>query len=377
MSRINQRINDLISSVSYIEKETNLFDLKFPDLPNKRGKYNFHHIMKQLGHTSKLEYIKSGSTGHTFRIKTINGQYAVKLTAYSKREHYGGVSDAERPENADLRMLNLLSEFVKTKVTPHIVLPLCTFHTSLDPFIIPINPKQSKKYKIFMERCNKKEFYNTAVVLISEWANGGDLLDFLRRNYKKIDLIHWKVILFQIIFTLAVIHKKYPGFRHNDLKANNILLQISTKPRIPQYFQYQYENKTYRVPDIGVQVRLWDFDFSCIPDIINNQKVDAKWTNNINVKAEPNRYYDIHYFFSTLIGFFPNLEEVIPYEMQIFYSKVLPEQFRIPPYCLKKERRLVKNRMKINGDIYDYPNEYCYPEKLLEDDFFNEFAVNN
>ena len=123
--------------------------------------------------------------------------------------------------------------------------------------------------------------------------------------------------MFQIIFTLAVIHKKYPGFRHNDLKANNILLQISTKPKIPQYFQYQYENKTYRVPDIGVQVRLWDFDFSCIPDIINNQKVDAKWTNNINVKAEPNRYYDIHYFFATLLGFFPNLEEVIPYEMQI------------------------------------------------------------
>ena len=83
MSRINQRITDLISSVSSIEKDTNLVDLQFPELPNKNGKYNFHHIMKQV--IPKLEYIKSGSTGHTFRIKTTYGQYAVKLTAYSKR----------------------------------------------------------------------------------------------------------------------------------------------------------------------------------------------------------------------------------------------------------------------------------------------------
>ena len=36
---------------------------------------------------------------------------------------------------------------------------------------------------------------------------------------------YWRVIFFQIISVLAVIHKKYPNFRHNDLKANNILLQ--------------------------------------------------------------------------------------------------------------------------------------------------------
>ena len=59
---------------------------------------------------------------------------------------------------------------------------------------------------------------------MSEWANKGDLLDFIRRHYNKLTLIHWKVFLFQIISTLAVIQSKFPSFRHNDLKANNILV---------------------------------------------------------------------------------------------------------------------------------------------------------
>ena len=28
---------------------------------------------------------------------------------------------------------------------------------------------------------------------MSEWANKGDLLDFIRRHYNKLTLIHWKV----------------------------------------------------------------------------------------------------------------------------------------------------------------------------------------
>jgi serine/threonine protein kinase len=376
MSRIAERLHTIQHSVAAVQ-DTDLFHLQFPSLPQWGYSKDFHDIMRKLGKQSRLEYIKSGSTGHTFRVKTSSGYYAVKLTAYTKREQYGGVCDEARPENAELRMLNLLSEFVKTKVSPHIVLPVSTFHTSLQPFILPISESQSKKYKLFMKRCNKKEFYDTATVLISEWVNGGDLLDFLRRNYKKLELKHWKVIVFQIIFTLAVIQKKYPGFRHNDLKANNILVEITKRPKTPQYYEYQYEDKRFQVPDIGIQTRLWDFDFSCIPGVIENQKVDASWTNKINVKPEPNRYYDVHYFFCTLLGFFPDLEEVIPYELQHFYSKVLPEKFRTEPFCLNKQRRLIKNSIKIGGIFYEYPNEYCYPEKLLEDDLFSEFVVSS
>ena len=41
----------------------------------------------------------------------------------------------KRPENAELLMIKLLSEFIINKQTPHIVLPITTFNTSIKPFI--------------------------------------------------------------------------------------------------------------------------------------------------------------------------------------------------------------------------------------------------
>ena len=65
---------------------------------------------------------------------------------------------------------------------------------------------------------------------------------------------------------------------------------------------YKINGQYYVVPNIGFQVKLWDFDFSCIPGKVGNCKVNAEWTNEINIKPEQNRYYDVHYFFNTLMN---------------------------------------------------------------------------
>ena len=41
----------------------------------------------------------------------------------------------KRPENTELLMIRLLSYFVINKQTPHIVLPMTTFNTSIKPFL--------------------------------------------------------------------------------------------------------------------------------------------------------------------------------------------------------------------------------------------------
>ena len=132
--------------------------------------------------------------------------------------------------------------------------------------------------------------------LISEWADSGDLLDYIRKNYQNFTLKHWRVIIFQILSVLSVIQAKYPSFRHNDMKANNILVNNIGKARENNNFQYKINGQIYIVPNIGIQVKLWDFDFACIPDKIDNCKVEAEWTSKINVIPKKNRYYDIHYF---------------------------------------------------------------------------------
>ena len=187
-------------------------------------------------------------------------------------------------------MLRILSYFV-IKQTPHIVLPVGTFNTSIKPFL-SLSEKQyvnSKKYDEFLKKYKKGDYHSNVSVLISEWANGGDLLEYLRNNYKNMTSLDWKVIIFQIVSTLATIQVKYPTFRHNDLKANNILVHhIPFSDGKKNLFKYDVNGKKYGLPNIGIQIKIWDFDFACIPGVVDNLKVSADWTDKINVKPEQN-----------------------------------------------------------------------------------------
>jgi len=336
---------------------------------NKK-KFDFHRVINEIG--GKLRYIKSGTTGHTFKgiIVTENGvnvNYAVKVVAYPKKEKYGDLNDARRPENAELMMIRLLSYFVVRKQTPHIVLPVGTFYTSITPFINLIDGNyvdtENKRYQEFIDKYKNGEYYDTVSILISEWANRGDLLEFIKKNYKEFTTLHWKVIFFQIISVLAVIQSKFPSFRHNDMKANNVLIhKIGQRGTI---FSYVVCRRKYFVPNIGYQIKLWDFDFACIPGTVENAKVSAKWTDEINVKPIKNRYYDMHYFFNTLIkkGFFPELIEdpTISKEIKEFINRIVPAKYQTGDYVTKRGR-ILENE------------EYLIPDDVLRTDpFFEEF----
>ena len=339
-------------------------------LPKKN--YDFVKVIDQIG--GKLLYIKSGSTGHTFRgvyldPKDPRPSYAVKIVAYPRKENYGDVYDPTRPENAELIMLRVLSQFVLSNQTPHIILPICTFNTSIKQFV-SLNSSdfvKNKKYDNFVERYQNHEYYNNVSVLISEWANNGDLMDFLRKKYRKFKIKHWRVLFFQLLSVLAVIHKKYPAFRHNDLKANNILVQKLETNKKHNKYMYDINGQVYVVPNLGFNIKLWDFDFACIPGIVDNAKVSAKWTSKININPQQNRYYDVHYFFNTLTskGFMPDFfnDNHIPDEVKEFIKRVVPDKYRSGDKISERGRILTNE-------------EYLTPDQILkEDDFFEDFRT--
>lgn len=367
-----------VETESYINPYLNGSDENSNDtrfVMNKK-KHDFYNIINQIG--GKLLYIKSGTTGHTFKgiVPTSDGQkvnYGVKVVAYpkNKREGYGDFNDIRRPENAELLMIKCLSYFVVKKQSPHIVLPIGTFNTSIKPFVNLVKDKiideGSKKYTEFVKKYKKDGYYDTVSILISEWANRGDLLDFIRNHYKEFTATHWKVFFFQIISVLAVIQSKYPGFRHNDFKANNILVQKITQRS--SIFSYTVNRERYTVPSIGYQIKIWDFDFACIPGVVNNSKVEASWTDRINVNPERNRYYDIHYFFNTLImkGFFPQFmeDDCVAQEAKDFVNRIVPTKYRKGKYVAERGRILVNT-------------EYMLPNDILKNDpFFEEFRKNS
>ena len=95
------------------------------------------------------------------------------------------------------------------------------------------------------------------------------------------------------------------------------------------------------VPYIGMQIKIWDFDFACIPGIVDNSKVSSNWAKKqINVRPRKNRYYDMHYFFNTLRskGFFPHFySEYVPKEVVEFVHRIIPSEYREGKYVTEKE----------------------------------------
>jgi hypothetical protein len=352
--------------------------------------HDFYSVITQIG--GKLSYIKSGSTGHTFKgtIQMDDGSpnidYAVKVVAYPKNKQYGTMYDIRRPENAELLMIRLLSYFIIKGCTPHITLPIGTFYTSIDPFtnLIENNfvKSDNKKYIEFIQKYKNGGYHDNVSILISEWANRGDLLDFIRKNHREFTTLHWKVIFFQVISVLAVIQSKFPAFRHNDLKANNVLIhKVQQKGSM---CSYKVQHKQYYVKNIGYRCKIWDFDFACIPGVVENFKVNTEWTNEINVKPEQNRYYDLHYFFCTLIrpGFFPNLmtDSHIDQSIKDFINRIVPKKYQ---YGKKIKDAVFKNGKKIADAKYEIisergrllvNDEYVTPnDVLMKDPFFEEF----
>jgi hypothetical protein len=336
---------------------------------------DFGKAVSDLG--GKLLYIKSGSTGHTFKgvyPPLENGNpdprksYAVKIVAYPKKENYGDMYNIKRPENAELMMIKLLSQFVINSETPHVVLPITTFNTSIKPFLslTKNNIVDSKKFEQFVEKYEKGEYYQNVSVLISEWANGGDLLDYIRKHYKTFKIRHWRTIFFQILSVLAIIQAKYPSFRHNDLKGNNLLVNLIDMSK--KKYKYVINNQIYIVPNIGFQLKLWDFDFACIPGIVDNSKVDSDWTSKINITPQQNRYYDVHYFFNTFTrkGFFSEFwtEKEVPDKVKEFVKRVVPEKYNSGKYVSEKGRILIND-------------EYLTADEILKNDVFFKVMREN
>ena len=334
---------------------------------------DFYNIINKLN--SKLIYIKSGAYGNTFKGIVVDENdnevmsYGVKMVAYPRKHGYGSLYNITRPENAEICMLKLLAYFVLRCHTPHVILPICTFNTSIKPFLNLQNDevvsKDNQKYTDFIKGYKEGMYFETVSIVISEWANRGDLSMFLKKHYQKLKLIHWQCIFFQIISTLAVIQSKYPAFRHNDLKANNIL--ISKNDLCNKILLYKVNKKEYTLPAIGYCTYLWDFDFACIPGVVENSKVYQDWTKKINITSKKNRYYDVHYFFCTLIfkGFLPELmsDPIVPNEVKEFIVYILPEEYRPGHPSGKTNKRC---RLMVDDELYK-------PVDLLNHKFFEPF----
>jgi len=257
---------------------------------------------------------------------------------------------------------------VLEKQTPHLVLPITIFNSSIHHFL-NINLKDEKRYMKFVNNYKNGHFHEEVSILINEWADRGDLLKYLRKNIKHLTTRMWKVLMFQLISCLATIHTRFPNFRHNDLKANNILVQKLNPTTNSKIFHYHIGDQNYYVPSIGIMLKIWDFDFACIKGVVDNHKVEEPYfLERGNISSKRQQYYDLHYFLNTVgkPGFVDCFYDTIPKEFEEFIHRVVPPEYRDPNsgYVAEKGRLLVDT-------------EYTTPKEIIEKDpFFAEFRID-
>lgn len=390
---------------------------------------DFAEIMDCVGF--KLRYVKSGAYGHTFHASSLDGktQVAIKIVPYCKgKRSLDDIDDPKNPVNVEILMLRLLSQYVTNERCPHIVAPIITFNTPIHSFIDYIsnnnfhyfdkNAKVSKplseqsSYKEFLLKQKKGYYHDTLSVLISEWADRGDFLEYLQANYLEFTETTWKVLFFQIVAMLACIQQNFPNFKHNDLKANNILIKSNHASNRFKCYKYCIYNRYYLIPNIGISIKFWDFDFSSIESVIDNAKLEFKWAKDLGISSVANRYADLHYFFNSLIHFFDPLKkknDSIPESVFAFINRIIPSDKVLR--CRTKEevhesnkkvieevprtwfdhasqkwittiqkKEVVKKvkevRKKPTFRMESLTLEYMSPEMLLKtDEFFQEFRV--
>jgi hypothetical protein len=179
----------------------------------------------------------------------------------------------------------------------------------------------------------------------------------------------WKVLMFQLISCLATIQSKYPNFRHNDLKSNNVLVQKLNPTTNSKVFHYHIEDKHYFLPSIGIMLKIWDFDFAVIKGVVDNLKTEEPYfLERGNISSKKHQYYDLHFFLNTIgkPGFVDGFYETIPGEFRDFIHRIIPPHFRDSKdgYVAEKGRLLVDT-------------EFMTPREIIErDPFFKEFRID-
>lgn len=131
-------------------------------------------------------------------------------------------------------------------------------------------------------------------------------------------------ILFQLVFTLSVIQKKYPYFVHHDLFMRNILA-TDYRAKKNDYFRYYFDDYVFDVPVKGYMVKIADFGlsnlneknkntpklvksqhediFNIIYDIYNGQNLGAVSCMSIAKKRKnKNKEEFLHQYFSRFIN---------------------------------------------------------------------------
>ena len=282
-----------------IKKNISLIDIKMSNA--------FDYMTNAL--TDEISYIGKYNSKWVFK-RTSSSSYPCNLSIGTYTQG-GNVNDLGRSELYNPTMHYILSELIISEKFKHIILPFMFFDVSQSI----LKTKLPDVYNVIKDDIDQST--KLYLFVTEHYFKMMTLNEYLEQEHTKMTLIDWKVLIFQVLYTLFKITDRLQKFRHNKLNLDAIRI-YKKKEKKEENIVYKIGITNFYIPPVDFEIKLTDFDISNTTDYIRN-----KTSNEIT----DNPYYDLHYFISHLYIFIKKNNVSIPKELETFINDVIPEKF--------------------------------------------------
>jgi serine/threonine protein kinase len=342
---------------------------------------NCENITSLVNTVKVIKTLGQGSTGHSIQLCNDNNcEYpiAAKFSKVTPKLKF----DQTHPVKVEMKIQKIVNKLVKDRICPHFNQtygePVVCNSSELNKIDHFVNYFKEFKDGNLSSSQKKNIFEGIKKVVVSFMELGeSDLFEYLLIQSKKITLMEMKSIVFQVYYSLTVLQYHEPGFKHLDLKTDNILVfKPDPKKTKGKFNKYVIGDREYFLPADGIQVKIFDFDFA-VSDKIENSKISCDIFGKIGLSKDHNPVQDCHYFLNFLINF---RKEYYHYKKPVmdFLKSLLPESLS----GKDKNNVIVNYRLSnynkfsgiLNCNYVPPKGEMLTPaEALIESNHFKEF----
>lgn len=244
-----------------------------------------------------LKQIGTGKYSDIFAVHRGDDSFAMKISYYTedtiekfiKKKRYGDLEGAKREKDQDSILVSekfskVTAVLLDKKITPHFVRVFEEQDVKNFAAKIPGLEKRLNNLTTYQRMYNHVAFMDLFDT---------DLTRLL--THKVLDDNEIKIVIFQILYTIAAAQHTLPNFRHNDLSTNNVLVRNNRKKMT---FRYDVDGMVFYTPT-KYAVAVTDYDFVHVPSIkiLNNRRV---MSGNYKVSENNNISYDVHLFIKSV-----------------------------------------------------------------------------
>jgi hypothetical protein len=184
-------------------------------------------------------------------------------------------------------------------------------------------------------------------------------------------------VIFQTVFTIAVLQRVFPGFRHNDLKTANVLVGACTDSvtRI-------YHFGTSRFVMLQPQVHVTIIDFACAHapahPLLHNELVEDGWFQHHGIdNASTSSLYDLHLlFYGIASGLRHDTGNPFVAPVLEFIARVIPVQYFGEHALIDVHDNIPRLTFAAQQQLSNDPSSLP-PDAALLDPFFAELATQS